>query len=83
MGAVDDLSQIDPKLIAYVERNYPKYLQAPEKWEEPSLSSLEWYARQQQPAPVPAGRPVPRAPDPELPAWFRQMQQGGAPPRRP
>lgn len=83
MGAVDDLSQIDPKLIAYVERRYPKYLQAPEKWEDPSLSSLEWYAREQQPAPAPADQPVPRAPDPELPAWFRQMQQGGAPPSKP
>jgi hypothetical protein len=85
MGAVDDLSQIDPKLVAYVERNYPKYLQAPERWEEPSLSSLEWYSRQQKPAPVPAGRPVPRAPDPELPPWFKAMQQqgGGSPPKKP
>jgi len=26
-------------------------LDAPTKWEEPSLTSLEWYAREQEPAP--------------------------------
>jgi len=79
MGAVDDINKIDRRTLDYVEKNFPKYLQAPDKWEEPSLSSLEWYSRQQKPAPVPAGQPIPRAPDPELPAWFRAMQQGGAP----
>lgn len=77
MGAVDDINQIDPKLVAYVEKHHPKYLQAPAKWEEPSLSSLEWYSREQTPAPVAAGQPVPRAPDPELPEWARAM--GGTP----
>lgn len=77
MGAVDDIEKIDRKTLDYIEKKYPKYLKAPEKWEEPSLSSLEWYAREQKPAPVPAGQPVPRAPDPELPAWFKAMQQGG------
>lgn len=82
MGAVDDINQIDRRTLDYVQKNYPKYLTAPEKWEEPSLSSLEWYSRQQQPAPVPAGQPVPRAPDPELPAWFKAMQQRGGAPKR-
>lgn len=75
MGAVDDLSKIDPKTVAWIEKNAPKYLEAPVKWEEPSLSSLEWYARTQQPAPVPPGGEVPRAPDPELPAWYKAMMQ--------
>jgi hypothetical protein len=79
MGAVDDIEKIDRRTLDYVEKNYPKYLTAPDKWEEPSLSSLEWYARQQKPAPVPAGQPVPRAPEPELPAWFKAMQAGGKP----
>ncbi|WP_194743398.1 DUF1838 family protein [Thermaurantiacus tibetensis] len=74
MGAVDDLSQIDRRTVAWIEKHQPKFLEAPEKWEEPSLSSLEWYARTRQPAAVPAGQPVPRAPEPELPAWFRAAQ---------
>lgn len=73
MGAVDDIEKIDRATLDYVEKNYPKYLKAPDRWEEPSLSSLEWYAREQKPAPVPAGQPIPRAPDPELPAWFKAM----------
>ena len=80
MGAVDSLDKIDPKVVAYVSEMYPKFLTAPDRWEEPSLSSLEWYARQQTPAPVAEGQPVPQAPEPELPAWFqammRQRQQG-------
>ncbi|MCA3255993.1 MAG: DUF1838 family protein [Alphaproteobacteria bacterium] len=74
MGSVDDINKIDRRTLDYIEKTNPKYLKAPDKWEEPSLSSLEWYARTQQPAPVPAGQPVPRAPDPELPAWFKAMQ---------
>lgn len=72
MGAVDDINKIDRKTLDYVEKKFPKYLQAPEKWEEPSWSSLEWYAKEQTPAPVPAGQPVPRAPAPQLPAWFKK-----------
>jgi hypothetical protein len=75
MGAVDDISKIDRRTLDYVEKHHPKYLKAPERWEEPSLSSLEWYARTQKPAPVPAGQPVPRAPEPEVPAWFKAMMQ--------
>ncbi|MBL0923115.1 MAG: DUF1838 family protein [Sphingomonadaceae bacterium] len=75
MGAVDDINKIDRKTLDYIEKKYPKYLTAPDTWEEPSLSSLEWYSREQKPAPVAAGQPVPRAPDPELPAWFKAMQQ--------
>ncbi|MEY2882913.1 MAG: hypothetical protein RL490_637 [Pseudomonadota bacterium] len=74
MGAVDDINRIDRKTLDYVEKHFPKYLKAPDTWVDPSLSSLELYARTQTPAPVPAGQPVPRAPDPELPAWFKAMQ---------
>ena len=41
----------DPRIIDYIAKNYPKYLDAPTEWEEPSLSSLEWYAREQEPVP--------------------------------
>ncbi len=75
MGSVDDINKIDRKTLDYIEKNYPKYLRAPDTWEEPSLSSLEWYAREQQPAPVAEGQPIPRAPEPELPAWFKAAQR--------
>jgi len=41
----------DQRIIEYIAKHYPKYLDAPTEWEEPSLSSLEWYAREQKPAP--------------------------------
>lgn len=71
MGAYDDIDRLDRRLLDHVEKHHPLYLTAPDKWVEPSLSSLELYARTQTPAPVPPGQPVPRAPDPELPAWFK------------
>jgi len=48
---VGDLAQVSPPVLARVKERFPKYLTAPEKWEEPSLSSLENYARTQKPAP--------------------------------
>ncbi len=39
-------------MLDYAEKHYAKYFNAPEKWTgEPSLSSLEHYARTQKPAP--------------------------------
>jgi hypothetical protein len=61
MGAADTLDLVDPRILKYVEKNHPKYLEAPDKWEEPSLSSLEWYAREQKPAPLPADGKIPQA----------------------
>ena len=70
--------RIDRKLLGHVEKHYPTFMEAPDAWAPVALSSLENYARTQQPAPVgPEGAPV--APAPELPAWFRAMmaaQQG-------
>jgi len=60
-GAVDTLDYVDPVMLEYAARHYPKYFEAPETWEEPSLSSLEWYAREQEPAPIIDGV-VPTAP---------------------
>ncbi len=79
MGAYDDINRVDRKTLDYIEKKFPLYLTAPEKWVDPSLSSLELYARTQTPAPVAPGQPVPRAPDPELPAWFKAMQAGRPP----
>ncbi len=52
MGAYDNLDMLSDNARLFAEKNYPKYFDAPEKWEEPSLSSLEDYARTQKPAPV-------------------------------
>lgn len=43
---------IPADVLARVKERYPQYLSAPDKWEEPSLSSLEHYAREQRPAPL-------------------------------
>ncbi len=76
MGAVDSIDKLpNPATVEYIRANHPKYLEAPAKWEEPSLSSLEWYAREQSPAPLPADGTIPTAPPAELPEWFRQMMQ--------
>lgn len=64
-GSQNSLEGIDPMVLDYARKHYPKYLEAPAKWEEPSLSSLEWYAREQTPAPVPPGGIIPAAPPPK------------------
>ena len=44
-------SDLHPKnVMQRVQERYPRYLSAPETWEEPSLSSLARYAREQTPA---------------------------------
>lgn len=70
MGAVDDINQVNPKVLEYVEAKYPKYLVAPETWEEPSWSSLEWYAKEQKPAVVADGKAAPKYEPAPLPAWW-------------
>jgi hypothetical protein len=54
-GTFSSVESIDRVPLAVKERvlsRYPLYLTAPEKWVDPSLSSLENYARTQKPAPV-------------------------------
>ncbi len=54
MGAYqeDTIEQVvSAPVLAYAKENYPKYFSAPDKFEEPSLSSLEHYALEQTPAP--------------------------------
>ena len=43
---------VSAPVLAYARENYPKYFSAPDKYEEPSLSSLEHYALEQTPAPA-------------------------------
>lgn len=53
MGPTSDLEEIFSRnVLDYAEKHYAKYFSAPDSWTgEPSLSSLEHYARQQTPAP--------------------------------
>jgi hypothetical protein len=51
-GSGQELDEVIQRpVLDYIEKNYPKYFKAPDAWEEPSLSSLEHYAREQTPAP--------------------------------
>lgn len=52
MGGYDSLDMLSASARHYAEKHHSKYFDAPTKWEEPSLSSLEDYARTQRPAPV-------------------------------
>ena len=52
MGGYDTLDMLSDEVRRYAEKHHPKYFEPPTKWEEPSLSSLEDYARTQKPAPV-------------------------------
>lgn len=52
MGAYDHLDMLSDNVREYAMKHHPKYFDAPDKWEEPSLSSLEDYARTQKPAPA-------------------------------
>ena len=62
MGSGDTLDLADQVALDYAEKTHPKYLKAPDVWEDPSLSSLEWYAREQTPASLPADGKIPTAP---------------------
>ena len=44
--------ELPRKVLDFIERKYPLYLNAPTEWVDPSLSSIERYSLEQQPAPV-------------------------------
>jgi hypothetical protein len=53
MGTCDHPGDVLPRTVVdYAENNYAKYFDAPTKFEDIGLSSLENYALQQKPAPV-------------------------------
>jgi hypothetical protein len=52
MGGYNHLDMLSPQVRAYAEKHHPMFFDAPTEWKEPSLSSLEDYARTQKPAPV-------------------------------
>ncbi len=54
MFTCDNVGGFKPKVLAYMQKNLPYMLEAPGKdsWAKPNLSSLEYYAQQQKPAPA-------------------------------
>ena len=50
--ASDTLAVFKLEVLSRIRERYPQYLEAPTKWSGPSLSSLEHYAAEQQPAPA-------------------------------
>jgi hypothetical protein len=52
-GSGDPLESVLPRpVLDTIEKKYPLYLNAPDKWVDPSLSSIERYALENQPAPL-------------------------------
>jgi hypothetical protein len=43
---------VSPQILEYVQKHYPKFMDAPTEDYGPSISSLEIYARTQKPAPA-------------------------------
>lgn len=52
MGGYDNLDMMSADVRAYAGKHHPEYFDAPTEWVEPSLSSLEDYARTRKPAPL-------------------------------
>ena len=48
-GSAQSLDGVPANIVDYIREKYPKYLDAPTTWEDPSLSSLERYALEQEP----------------------------------
>ena len=68
-GSEDTIEYADPIALEYAAKHYPEYLGLLATWDTPSLSSLEWYAREQTPAPLPADGKIPQAKPPKGPSW--------------
>lgn len=54
MASADSAEEVSPNVLAYIRENFPDFLTAPDSDYGPSLSSIEDYARKNEPAPVPA-----------------------------
>lgn len=54
INTFDEIDGFRPNILAYMQKNHPEMLEPPpeESWSKPNLSSLEVYARDQNPAPL-------------------------------
>lgn len=46
------VEELPADILAYTEKNYPKYLEAPTEWVSPNVTSYEVYKLENKPAPV-------------------------------
>lgn len=55
--SLDGIDGFKKNVLAHMEKHHPHMLEAPppESWDKPNLSSIEWYARTEEPAPMRAG----------------------------
>lgn len=50
--SLDSTADLPPHILAYAEKNYPKYLHAPTEWVEPNMATWETFAKERDPAPA-------------------------------
>ena len=68
-GSEDTIEYADEHALEYAAKHYPEYLDVNSTWGMPMLSSLEMYAREQKPAPLPADGKIPVAKFPVKASW--------------
>ena len=50
--SLDSTDDLPPHVLAYTEKNFPKWLHAPTEWVEPNLATWETFAKERKPAPA-------------------------------
>jgi hypothetical protein len=50
--SLDSTDDLPPHVLAYAEKNFPKYLHAPTEWVEPNMATWETYAKERTPLPA-------------------------------
>ena len=50
--SLDSTDDLPPHVLAYAEKNFPKYLHAPTEWVEPNMATWETYAQERTPLPA-------------------------------
>jgi hypothetical protein len=50
--SLDSTDDLPPHVLAYTEKNFPKWLHAPTEWADPNNATWETFARERKPAPV-------------------------------
>ncbi|HJP03997.1 MAG: hypothetical protein CL799_10905 [Chromatiales bacterium] len=50
--SLDSTDDLPTHIREYAEEHYPRFLHAPEKWEEPNMATWETFAKERTPAPV-------------------------------
>jgi hypothetical protein len=51
--SLNSVEQLPPHVLAYTEKNFPKYLHAPTTWTAPNMTTWETFANERKPAKIP------------------------------